>query len=86
VYINELESDVTLENMIENYGINKFPYVELDSIEFIVIIHEYRYVTILRVEEHGFCVWFKDYEAFIMDPHSHFNSYQKNIVLQHEIG
>jgi hypothetical protein len=88
-YINELDPDVTLEHMAKYHNANEFPYVEIDSIELIAIIHEYRYVTLLMVEEYGFCVFFKDYESFSKDPSKDndrlINGYEKNIVLQHEI-
>jgi hypothetical protein len=86
--ITDLDPDMDMD-YISKFGYDKFPFIECDSIEFVVIEHEDEMKSIISLQKDGF--WFKlgyigDLTRDIIEgSYLKVNVNKKNIILQHEV-
>jgi hypothetical protein len=89
-YLNELNEICTLENLKEWYGIDEMPFMQYESIEFIVLVHNNGKATRIRTQQGGFDIKILEMSELLQDPAKDnyviVNGYEKNIVLQHQVG
>ncbi len=86
--LQEIDPDIDLEYMAQ-LGYDRFPELEVDTIEFLVIEHESNKRTVVSTCSGGF--WYNfltegpEDNQLLYDSYMKVNGYEKNIVLQHEI-
>ena len=85
-YLNKIDPDIDIKYLQEKYGLNEFPKVICNSIEFVVFGHENDRKTILVLQDGMFQVRFYEYIVDLMATLNMYNYYGKNIVLQQEVG
>ncbi|MCC6458938.1 MAG: hypothetical protein IT260_00615 [Saprospiraceae bacterium] len=84
--LNTIDPDIDLSFLQEQYGLNEFPRVLCQSIEFVVFCHKNGRKTILVLQSGGFRVLFYETVPDLPALLHRYNPYGKNTVLHQEVS